>query len=137
ALARDRGRELRMVDDSDPGPCQRDRDRLAANIRMPVDRERYFDRPQELLRYVAKRRVGIHEHRTQCWTRCHTGMERGDRSGCRGHAGSVMNRLCRACADGNWLMLSVSHEPRVLWCAIEPIVPVVDEPERCSGQLIG
>src|SRR6266705_3625783 len=28
-------------------------------------------------------------------------MGRGDRSGCRGHAGSVMNRLCRACADGN------------------------------------
>jgi len=66
ALARDRGRELRMVDDSDPGPCQRNRDRLAANIRMPVDRERYVDRPQEFLRHVAKRRVGIHEHRTQC-----------------------------------------------------------------------
>ena len=33
--------------------------------------------------------------------------------------------------------LSGSHEPSVLWCAIEPIVPVVDEPERCSGQLIG
>ena len=53
-----------MVDDSDPGPRQRNRDRLAANIRMPVDRERYVDRPQEFLRHVAKRRVGIHEHRT-------------------------------------------------------------------------
>ena len=55
-----------MVDDSDLGPCQRDRDRLAANIGLPVDCERYVDRPQELLRYLAKRRVGIHERRAQC-----------------------------------------------------------------------